>query len=181
MAAEGIVLEAMEGDREMIQQLAGIGELLMEKISHAASGDDSFYADYFLAAFSEIRRGIEPNKAFGWTTEREQHKVHHGETWDRIKKAREVAVCIEYFSQNMIGASYEKSVEWAADVLKKSRDDCKKIMVSVAPDKAKLSKSDAHELALDIVSIYGASGYQVARETAESYHKEYKSTRGRRK
>lgn len=178
---EGIALEALGGDRELIAKLADAGACIMRDYWTQRDDGHAAYAYWLASILSEIASGEEPNKAFGWNTEKEQWKLHNGESWDRVRKAYEIGRTIETFAATVTGMSYADAIEHAADAWQVTSEQCR---TATAATRMGLKKSvigvvAAKEIALDMVSAFGASGHApMSRDTAAGYYKELVETRG---
>lgn len=173
---EGVVLEALGGDKEMIARLAQFGALLIVQDRQSSDGLDAF-APWLASILEEIGRGVSPNEAFGWEGNRDRWKLHGGETWARLEKAYQIGTLVEQFATDVAGKPYASAVSLAAGLWRAPADRCSKAMSSVASTKRKLSKTDAVELALDLVAEFGAGRHRVSRDSALGYYKELVTSR----
>lgn len=180
---EGIALEALGGDRDLIAKLADVGACIMRDYWTQHDDGHASYAWWLASILSEIASGEEPNKAFGWPQGKKkgQWKLHNGESWDYVRKAYEVGRAVEIFATAVTGMSYEDAIAHGAEAWRVDPEQCRTATAAtrMGLKKSTLVKAAAKDLALDMVAAFGASGHApMPRETADGYHKELINTRG---
>lgn len=177
---EGLALEALGGNKEMIKKLADVGAWIMH--DHGAQGrGNSGYAFWLAQILGDIARGVEPNEAFGWTNKGHRWRIHGGEELEDLKKRFEVGRTVELFILNVIGKSFEQAVWHAVEVWRIPESECRAAMnqTCMGLKKPKLGAGDAKALALDMVEAFGASGHRgISRDSADAYYRELVNTRG---
>lgn len=182
--AEGIALEALGGNKTSIKRLADVGAYLMHDLWTARDGDNAVFALWLAEILGDIANGKEPNEAFGWSNKEGRWKIHNGETAEHVMKSFQVARTIEAFAINITGMSYEDAIEHAAEVWRVTSDQCRDATKEtyMGLKKPRIGIVAAKELALDMVSEFGASGHApMPRATAAGYYKELIKTRGNEK
>lgn len=168
--ADGLVSEALSGDREMIQQLASYGALIMHD---RWEEQDNFaeFADSLSYVLGKIAEGVEPNIAFGWHKTSEWSKQR--ESFATLRKNYALASTTHSFVTNLVGQSASHAYEFTAGIYRMSSNDIREKLTSLTGIEERLSTDLAKKVAIEIVATYGAWKYHASEDSVLRAYNDY--------